>query len=106
MLEDYELKDFVNEGKEIVEDFNEYFFPEDNRSAKSIFMRKFKPHTSQDVFAPTKKSDKNNEVESIKSTESTLKTESYNVLKETKIEVHKFISQTKQVAPELSFITN
>lgn len=68
MLEDYELKDFVNEGKEIVEDFNEYFFPEDNRSTKSIFMRKFKPHTSQDVFAPNKKPDKNSEAESIKST--------------------------------------
>jgi hypothetical protein len=67
MFEDSEIKDYVNEGRDIIEDFNEYYFPSENKSTKSLFMRKFMPQASHELFAP-KKAELPQDTESQKST--------------------------------------
>lgn len=50
MPEDYEIKNYINDGNDIIEDFTEYYYPQDSISRKNIFLRKYKVLSSMDIF--------------------------------------------------------
>ncbi len=53
MPEDYDDKNYLQEGRVIIEDFNYYFEPE-NCQSKTAIMKKFKPMTAKNYFNPKK----------------------------------------------------
>ena len=53
MPEEYDMREYIEEGKEIIEDFNCFLYPEEADQFKSIKMRKYKASTIyKDYFTP------------------------------------------------------
>lgn len=55
MPESYENKDYINEGRDIIEDFNFYFYPQESKQSKNEYMKKIKPSNAKEYFKPYKK---------------------------------------------------
>ena len=54
MPEDYENQDYIREGKIVIEDYNCYFNPEMNATAKNLFSKRYRYTKTSQLFTYNK----------------------------------------------------